>query len=52
MKLQDILASKGTSVYTIRPEATLQDVAVRLVERNCGSLIVCMEEQCTKVMGR
>ena len=41
MKLQDILTIKGSTVYTISPEATLQDVVRTLVEHRIGSLIVC-----------
>ena len=40
MTLQDILNAKGGAVITIRPEATLADVADRLVEHNIGSLLV------------
>ena len=40
MTLQDILNAKGGTVITIRPEATLADVADRLVEHNIGSLLV------------
>jgi CBS domain-containing protein len=41
MILRDILRTKGSGVYTIRPEATLADVVAKLVEYNCGSLVVC-----------
>lgn len=40
MLLQDILNEKGTAVYTIRPDATLQDVVYRLVHHKVGSLVV------------
>ena len=43
MLLQDILKAKGSTVYAIQPEATLEDVAHRLVEHNVGSLVVCEE---------
>jgi CBS domain-containing protein len=41
MKLQDILAIKGSTVWSISPEATLQDVVRTLVEHRIGSLVVC-----------
>ena len=43
MLLRDILARKGTDVYTIRPDASLDDVVRKLVQCNCGSLLVCDE---------
>jgi CBS domain-containing protein len=41
MTLKDILESKGSTVYTIAPEATLEEVTHELVRRNVGSLLVC-----------
>jgi len=41
MLLQDILRTKGSSVQTIQPDATLDDVVRRLVQFNIGSLLVC-----------
>ncbi len=41
MTLQDILKAKGTTVYTIPPETTVQNVIRKLVEYNVGSLVVC-----------
>lgn len=41
MKLQEILLAKGRTVYSISPEATLQDVVEMLVERRIGSLLIC-----------
>lgn len=41
MTLQDILRAKGSSVLTIKPDATLEDVVQKLVKHNCGSLVVC-----------
>ena len=41
MTLLEILSVKGNKVHSIGPDATLLDVAVRLVENHCGSLIVC-----------
>jgi CBS domain-containing protein len=40
MKLCDILAGKGREVYSISPEATLAEMAEKLVQYNCGSLVV------------
>lgn len=40
MKVQNILSDKGTEIYSIGPDATLADVVARLVEKNCGSLMV------------
>jgi CBS domain-containing protein len=41
MKLRDILGVKGSTVRSISPEATLQDVVRALVEHRIGSLVVC-----------
>lgn len=41
MLLREILQVKGDKVYSIEPSATLADVVQRLVEFNCGSLVVC-----------
>jgi CBS domain-containing protein len=43
MFVQDILAAKGTDVLTIGPDATLEDVVQKLVQYNCGSLLVCQQ---------
>ena len=48
MKLSDILRTKGTTVFTIGPRATLADVVSAMVEHNCGSLVVC---EADKVVG-
>ena len=40
MNLRQILARKGSDVFTISPDATLADVVDSLVEHNCGSLVV------------
>jgi CBS domain-containing protein len=44
MTLQDILKAKGSSVFTIGPEATLNEAAKTLVRHNIGSLLVCRSE--------
>ena len=41
MKLREILQRKGSAVYSIEPSASLADVVAQLVEKNCGSLLVC-----------
>jgi CBS domain-containing protein len=40
MKLYEILSQKGQEVYSIAPEATLAEMAEKLVSHNCGSLVV------------
>ncbi len=44
MTLKDILDTKGDAVLTIGPDATLADVAQKLVEHNIGSLVVCRKD--------
>jgi CBS domain-containing protein len=46
MMLQDILAAKGSTVYAISSQATLEDVVQSLVKHNCGSLVVCAADDC------
>lgn len=41
MRLQEILRVKGSQVHVISPDATMDDVAQRLIANNCGSLLVC-----------
>lgn len=41
MTLYDILKVKGTTVYTIGLDATLQEVAEELTRRKVGALVVC-----------
>ena len=45
MKLYEILAAKGSAVFTIHPQATLADMVDKLVEQNCGSLVVVDESE-------
>lgn len=40
MNLGEILAEKGTDVYTVGPDATLQEAAERLVKHGVGALLV------------
>ena len=50
MTLHDILRNKGSKVFTIRPEATLADVAAALAEHNIGSLLVCRSDDCEETI--
>jgi CBS domain-containing protein len=43
MTLRDILAVKGSTVFTIAPDATLQQLAEKLVEHRVGALLVRRE---------
>lgn len=51
MTLNDILSSKGHHVFTIQPDATLDDVVQKLVSHNCGSLVVCNDNECQPILG-
>jgi CBS domain-containing protein len=51
MILQDILRHKGSTVYSIRPDATLDDVVQTLVRYNCGSLVVRDEDESSPMLG-
>ncbi|MBA3946099.1 MAG: CBS domain-containing protein [Herpetosiphonaceae bacterium] len=44
MKLQTILATKGTKVFTIRPEQQVKEAINMLVEHNIGALVVVDED--------
>jgi len=44
MRLQDILAVKGTAVYTTSPEVSLAEVVRQMVEHNVGSMVVCQRD--------
>ncbi|KKK84083.1 hypothetical protein LCGC14_2786910, partial [marine sediment metagenome] len=48
MTLNDILSAKGAAVYTILPEATVEEAVRKLVEHNVGSLLVCSDEDRSK----
>ena len=41
MKLQDILATKGTDVFTVAPTTSLAEVVKHMIDRNVGSMVVC-----------
>jgi CBS domain-containing protein len=51
MSLQAILQHKGTRVFAISPDASLGEVVQKLVKYNCGSLVVCEGEDCTRMVG-
>ena len=51
MTLQDILRQKGSTVYTVRPDATLDDVVQTLVHFNCGSLVVTAGDSSSPMLG-
>lgn len=51
MQLRDILHVKGDQVHIVSPDASLAEVVRILVERNCGSLVVCRPERPTHVLG-
>lgn len=40
MRISDILHSKGTTVVTVRPDASIRDLVNVLVEHNIGAAIV------------
>ncbi|MDP6444037.1 MAG: CBS domain-containing protein [Pirellulaceae bacterium] len=40
MKLRDVLSAKDNALQTIEPSASLAQVVAKLVDANCGSLIV------------
>jgi CBS domain-containing protein len=43
MKVRNILATKGTSVITIRAEQSVREAALLLAEHNIGALVVVNE---------
>lgn len=44
MTLLDILKAKGSTVFTIPPEFTLQEATQEMVRRNVGALLVCQRD--------
>jgi CBS domain-containing protein len=44
MRLQDILAVKGTAVFTTSPDVSLAEVVRQMVEHNVGSMVVCQRD--------
>ena len=51
MKLADILAHKGYKVHSIRPSASLDEAVQVLVRHNIGSLMVCEDGDCRRMLG-
>lgn len=51
MTLNEILQVKGSAVHSITPDASLVEVARRLVDHHCGSLLVCQRGDCDRVFG-
>ena len=51
MILREILSQKGSTVYTIRPDASLEDVVRTLVHYNCGSLVVTDGDSSSPMLG-
>ena len=51
MTLRDILQLKGSHVLTIVPTATLAEVVRKLVQHNCGSLVVCEDGDPCRMIG-
>jgi CBS domain-containing protein len=49
MKIRDILRHKGTTVVTIRPQATIHDAMTILVAHHIGSLVVTNDHD--KIVG-
>ena len=45
MLVRDILAQKGSAVFSCHPDDTLADVVASLMQRNCGSLVVLDGDQ-------
>ncbi len=45
MRVYEIIQRKGKTVHQILPSASLADVVNRLVDFNCGSLVVSEEEK-------
>jgi CBS domain-containing protein len=50
MRVSEILQVKGDSVYQISPTATLADAVDRLVQFNCGSLMVTTSDAVTGII--
>jgi len=51
MKIKDILRVKGSHVFTISEEATLQDVVTELVANRVGALVVVSKGKEKRVVG-
>ncbi|NLS90973.1 MAG: CBS domain-containing protein [Planctomycetaceae bacterium] len=44
MNLAEILKAKGSTVFTIGPDAVLDQAVTRLIDHNIGSLVVCARD--------
>jgi CBS domain-containing protein len=44
MRIQDVLRVKGEQVYTIDPDATVEELLAALAEHNVGALVVCNDD--------
>ncbi len=44
MRLQDILAVKGTTVFTTSPEISLAELVRQMVEHNIGAMLICQRD--------
>lgn len=42
--VNDILVDKGSEVYRIEPDATVFEAVTQMVDRNCGALLVMLED--------
>lgn len=51
MSLHEILRNKGNNVLSISPHASLEDVVQKLVKNNCGSLVVCEDDDPCRMVG-
>ena len=53
MMLKDILSAKGATVHSVSPDATLAEVAKKLVECKIGALLICQRdvEQGEQILG-
>ena len=51
MMLREILRVKGSKVFTIRPQASLDEVVQTLVRHNIGSLVVCEDDDMRESVG-
>jgi CBS domain-containing protein len=45
--LHEILKAKGTRVYSVEPDAFLQEAVRQLTEHNVGALLVCQRDATT-----
>lgn len=45
MLLKEVLATKGRTVHSVAPTVSIMDVVRKMVEHNCGSLLVCDGEK-------